>query len=57
MGYSTACEYVHRLANEQINVGSQFEFSFMCPLFRSKDEPVGLYSILVSTLLPDQTIQ
>jgi hypothetical protein len=54
--YSTACEYVHRLANEQIDVDSQFAFDFMCSLFRSKDEPGGFYYILVSTLLPDQTM-
>lgn len=52
LGYSTACEYVHSLANLVVEGKSKSRISFRCPSMRSSMEPGGLFSILVSPLLP-----
>lgn len=56
LGHSTACEFVHSLANEIIESGSETSISFKCPARRSSQEPGGLYSILVASLLPNEAI-
>ena len=52
LGHSTHCEYVHSLSNSVIQANSKSTLSFKCPSGRSSEEPGGLYSILISPLLP-----
>jgi hypothetical protein len=52
LGYSTHCEYVQSLSNKVIKANSKATFKFKCPSARSSLEPGGLYSILVSPLVP-----
>lgn len=58
LGISTQCEYVNMLANTIIKGGEENEaiINFICPSARSSTEPGGLYSILVSTILPKDKI-
>ncbi len=52
LGFSTHCEYVQSLSNKVIQANSKATFKFKCPSARSSLEPGGLYSILVSPLIP-----
>ena len=52
LGHSTHCEYVQSLSNKVIQANSKATFKFKCPSARSSLEPGGLYSILVSPLVP-----
>ena len=52
LGHSIACEYIDKLANEQIQAGKKMLVKFTCPGKRSATEPGGLYSILVAPLMP-----
>ena len=58
LNISTQCEYVNMLANTIIIGGELKEavINFICPSARSSTEPGGLYSILVSTILPEDKI-
>ncbi len=60
LGYSTACEYVHRLANVHIRRDGKKEkittVRFICPKLRSSKEPGGLFSILVASILPNKPV-
>jgi hypothetical protein len=56
LGHSTQCEFINNLANLIIRSNETRTVSFKCPNFRSSEEPGGLYSILVSNLIPNQAI-
>ncbi len=56
LGHSTHCEYVQSLSNKVIQANSTAAFKFKCPSARSSLEPGGLYSILVSPLVPIDSI-
>lgn len=56
LGYSTQCEYINKLANVQIKSKESEIISFICPEWRSNEEPGGLFSVLVSTLLPNNEV-
>ena len=53
LGHSTYCEYVNSLANVINMPGESMEISFVCPSYRDSYEPGGLFSILVSPLIPN----
>ena len=54
--HSTHCEYVQSLANVAIEASSKQTLRFKCPGARSSVEPGGLYSILISSILPFDNI-
>lgn len=58
LNISTQCEYVNMLTNTIIKGGEVKEavINFICPSAWSSTEPGGLYSILVSTILPEDKI-
>ena len=56
LGHSTLCEYALRLKNVMIAPGVTNKIEFICPAFRDLNEPGGLYSILVSNLIPTEPI-
>ncbi len=55
LGHSIACEYVQMLANVELEAGGTKMVSFECPKKRSCEEPGGLYSMLVASLIPNES--
>lgn len=52
LGHSTYCEYVHSLANVVVMPMSIESIKFQCPVYRDDVEVGGVFSILISSLMP-----
>ena len=56
LGHSVYCEYEKALANVLFTSGKLLKISFKCPGKRDAIEIGGRFSIFVSSLIPDQTL-